>query len=121
MREDGSALVLVLIILVVLVTLTSALGAVLGSGISLSSFNEHRIRAVYNAEAAIEEALNIIIDNHNTLDQSAVRDKILAEAQGTLFEGVDYRITEVEFPDSSSYRLTAEGKSGKVTKKLKQR
>jgi len=67
-KEDGYAMVIVLIVITVLLLLSGSLSVLISGEISLSSNNFKRIIAKYNAETGIEEGIHSIMKDNYTLD-----------------------------------------------------
>ena len=112
-REKGSALLLVLLLMMVMLTITFSLTLVVGNEIKMSSYNRHRLKAIYKAEAGLEEAL-ILINNN---DEVTIED--IEKICGSIDSTNDYQISNAIINKKGDYVVTAVGKSGKVSREVK--
>lgn len=112
-REKGSALLLVLLLMMVILTITFSLTLVVGNEIKMSSYNRHRLKAIYKAEAGLEEALNLINNNDEVTTEE------LENICGSIDSINDYQISNAILNEKGDYEITAVGKSGKVSREVK--
>lgn len=71
MNEEGSILLLVLLVIIIILTLSTSLAVVVGNEIKMTSYNQNRVKAAYNAEAGIEGILNAFYNGSSDLDSIA--------------------------------------------------
>ena len=113
-NEDGAALVLSLIIILVLIVLIGALANSINNNIGFTKRHEDTTKAFYAAEAGIEYAVNIMINDRSSLEH-LVEDEfnVIADSSNYIFESIEGKIF-----GSNGFTFKSTGKNNDIEKSI---